>query len=157
MNVVTHIEGELHQTANVTGVDHGWLAFDRTTKFGLHQRVDSGKSVGLRWVRTASDGMCNMWVFTRNLHGEWRDDGVFNHQGHSNRPQVSLFTKTGNTTFIRTLMMSESIATTIKRATKKYCTYVVSISWASSSRVYRSIPDVSNLSLSETWSWHFFF
>lgn len=118
MNEVTHIEGELHQTANVTGVDHGWLAFDRTTKFGLHQWVDSGKSVGLRWVRTASDGMCNMWVFRRNLHGEWRDDGVFNHQGHSNRPQVSLFTKTGNTAFIRTLMMSESIATTIARATK---------------------------------------
>lgn len=73
MNEVTHIEGELHQTANVTGVDHGWLAFDRTTKFGLHQRVDSGKSVGLRWVRTASD-VQYVSVYaepTRRMKGWW--------------------------------------------------------------------------------------
>lgn len=34
---------------------------------------------------------------------------------------------------------------------KTFCTHVESISRVSSSRVYRSMPDVSNLSLSETW------
>lgn len=47
INEVTHIEGELHQTADVTGVDHGWLSLDCAAKFSLHQRVQSGQSVGL--------------------------------------------------------------------------------------------------------------
>lgn len=137
MKEVTHVEGKLHQTADVTGVDHGWLALDRTAKFSLHQRVDSGQSVGLWWV-CAVCAICKCLSRTYMENEGMMVFSIVRATATGIRSVCSLRLKTQPSLEawnVRAMHHSRIKSAIKSERPKQYCTYVEIISWASSSRV----------------------